>query len=360
VTDPPSRRTRLVALVVLSACIGLLGGALAAWGIYARFGPVERVVTQPITVSGSNGNALSVGAVAQQADSSVVEIATRPVTPGGLLGGSAAVADGFVVSADGLVVTSIHAIHGATALTVSTADGHSYAAAIVRADAVHGIVLLRAVNAQNLTPLTFAGDPPRPGDLSIVVAHSPFFPVTLSTGVVSATGRTLQLRDGEPLLSDVLTVDATPNPGEDGAPLLSGAGDVVGVVVDAGTALPGVVALSARAAADLVQQAAGGGPAATPSLGAGSLVLDAATAALAQLPQGALVRSVDPGGPAAAAGLKVGDVVTAVDGVSIDAGHPLDATALGLTSDQQVTLSVWRAGAMLTLHLTVGAGSGAA
>src|SRR5205085_663576 len=83
----PGRRSPLLAVVVLSACIGLLGGALAAWGIYARFGPVERVVTQPITVGGSGANAQSVGAVAQQTEVSVVEIGTRLVTTSSLLSG---------------------------------------------------------------------------------------------------------------------------------------------------------------------------------------------------------------------------------------------------------------------------------
>jgi serine protease Do len=98
----------------------------------------------------------------------------------------------------------------------------------------------------------------------------------------------------------------------------------------------------------------GTAPAGTPSLGAGSVVLDPATAAAAGLPQGALIRSVDAGGPAAQAGLQVGDVVTAVDGVPVDIGHPLDPAALGLTPGQQITLTVVSVSVSRSVTLTVG------
>ncbi len=67
----------------------------------------------------------------------------------------------------------------------------------------------------------------------------------------------MPLSDAEPALHDALTVDATADPRQDGAPLLNGNGDVIGVVVDAGTAAPGVVALSLTAAANLVAAATG-------------------------------------------------------------------------------------------------------
>ena len=111
-------RDRLIAAVVLSAVIGLVGGGLAAWGIYARFGPVERVTQQTIVggSGGSGGGGLTAGSIAQAKSASVVEVVTQPVTPGSLLAGPTGIVDGFVVSANGLVVSSIHAIHGAATL----------------------------------------------------------------------------------------------------------------------------------------------------------------------------------------------------------------------------------------------------
>ena len=80
-----------------------------------------------------------------------MEVLTSPVTAASLLTGPTGIVDGFVVSANGLVLTSIHAIQGAATLRIATADGHSYPATIVRADPTHGVVLLQAVGAQHLT-----------------------------------------------------------------------------------------------------------------------------------------------------------------------------------------------------------------
>lgn len=357
-TQAARPRDRLIAVVVLSAVIGLIGGGLAAWGIYARFGPVERVITQTIVGGGQNPNGtLTAGSIAQSKSISVVEVLTKPVTPASLLSGPGGIVDGFVVSADGLVISSIHAIQGATDLRIATAAGDSYAATIVRADPTHGVVLLQAVGAHGLTPLTFATVTPRIGDLAIVVAHTPFAPVTLGTGTVSSVGLTVTLVDGEPALRDVLTVDATPDAREDGAPLLDGNGDVIGVVIDAGTAAPGVVALSMTAASALAAVVTGtGGNAPVPTLGVDSEIIDPATAAAAGVPVGALILGVTAGGPAALAGLVPGDVVIAVGSTSLDADHPFDPTVLGLAPDQQVTLSVFRNGATRSIDLTVGSG----
>jgi S1-C subfamily serine protease len=352
-------RERLIAAVVLSAVIGLVGGGLAAWGIYARFGPVERVtITNPGGGStGGNGGALTAGAIAQAKSVSVVEVLTSPVTPASLLAGQTGIVDGFVASANGLIVSSIHAVQGAAALQIAAPDGHSYPATIVRADPTHGVVLLRAVGAEGLTPLTFATVVPRVGDLAIGVARIPFSPVTLTTGTVSSVGITVTLAGSGPTVRDALTVDATPDPRQDGAPLLDGNGNVIGVVVDAGGGAPGVVALSMTAASSLVAAATGsGGSAPVPALGVQSQVLDPATAAAAGVPVGALILSVTPGGPAAVAGLLPGDVVTAAGTTTIDADHPFDASLLGLAPDQQVGLTIYRDGTTRVVQLTVGSG----
>jgi S1-C subfamily serine protease len=351
-------RDRLIAAVVLSSVIGLVGGGLAAWGIYARFGPVERVIVQTVVGSGNgSGDTLTAGAIAQAKSVSVVEVLTQPVTVGSLASGPTGIVNGFVVSANGLVLTSIHAIKGAATLRIATAAGHSYAATIVKADPNSGVVLLQAVGAKNLTPLAFATVSPRVGDLAIAVAHTPFSPVTLSTGTISSVGIAVTLADGEPVLRDLLTVDATPDPRQDGAPLLNGNGDVIGVVVDADGAAPGVVALSMTAASDLLATATGsGGSAPVPNLGADFEVIDSATAAAADVPVGALILSVTIGGPAANAGLLAGDVVTSVGSTTIDATHPFDPTVLGLAPDQQVAITVFRNGTIKTLELVVGSG----
>src|ERR1039457_2415536 len=206
---------RVVATVLLSAVIGLIGGGLAAWAIYTRFGPVERVTQTNITgTTPGSAAGLSTGSIAQAASASVVEVLTNPSTSPSLLTPTGIV-DGFVVSANGLVISSIHAIHGATELRIATAAGASYDAKIVAADPIHGVVLLRAMGAIDLKPLTFATVPPQIGDLVIAVAHAPFSPVLMSVGTVSSVGVTVSLSDGEKSLQNVFTVDAVPDSREE-------------------------------------------------------------------------------------------------------------------------------------------------
>jgi S1-C subfamily serine protease len=354
------RRVPLLPAIVLSICLGLIGGAAAAWGIYQHYGPVERVITTqpPSNPGGSQAAAAGAGAAASAAAPAVVKVLTQAVAPADLLGQPKGFAVGFVASSDGLVVTSAHALEGATQLHVATSDGHVYSAVVAGADVAHGIAVLRAVGATELPSLGFASAAARPGDLVVAVGAPPFGGVSVNSGTVSSVGRSLSIPAGGPAAAEVLdamTVDATPDPQGDGGPLLDAAGQVVGVVVNVtgDPALPGVVALSGRDAAALVDRLSHGGTSQRPTFGVVGVLLDPATAAAAGLPSGALVRSVATGGPGEKAGLVKGDVVTAVNGVAVDASHPLDPAALGLEAGQTVSLSVTRDRQQLQLSVTV-------
>ena len=353
-------KVRLLPAVVLSICIGLIGGAAAAWGIYQHYGPVERIVTQqPSTAAGSGAAPASVGAIVTAATPSVVKVLTQPVAPADLLAQPKGFACGFVASSDGLIVTSAHALQGATQLRVALADGHVFPAVVVGADVAHGIAVLRAVGAADLPALSFAAAAARPGDVAIAVVAPPFGGVGVTSGTVSSAGRGISVPTGgsaAPLdVLGAITVDATPDPRDDGGPLLNDAGQVVGVVVTVSgdPSLAGVVALSGRDAAALVDRLSHGGSSQRPSFGVVAVLLDPATAAAAGLPAGALLRSVTPGGAAERAGLLKGDVVTAVNGIAVNADHPFDPVARGLESGQTVSLSVTRDGQQIQASITV-------
>jgi S1-C subfamily serine protease len=349
-------RGRLVAVAVLAACLGLVGGGLGAWAVYARLGPATSTTTVPIKGEASGA---SVSSLAAAAAPSLVTVVTQPVTAQGLLGGSAGFANGFVVSADGLIVTTAHAVQGASRLRVGLADGRPFDCVIAATDVPHGLVVLRAVGATNLTPLGFASAPAQPGDTVIAVSRPPLGATSLGLGTVSSTGRAVEIdRAAATSVLDALTVDAAAEPQADGAPLLDGSGKVTGVVVTVtgATAPPGLTALSARAASALVDRAGSGGHTAGPAFGADSALVDPATAAASGLPAGALVRSVDASGAMAAAGIHPGDIVTSVNGVAIDSGHPLDAAALQLSVGQHVRLTVVSAGVTRTVDVVVGSG----
>lgn len=324
--------TRLLAAVVLSACVGTIGGGLGAWGVYTHFGPVERVITETKT----GGGAVSVGDIATAVQPSLVTVSTQAVTAPGLAGGaSSGLAQGFVVSADGLVLTSAHAVRGATRLRVATADGKGYDATIAATDLADGLVLLRAAGATGLAPLKIAGADPHIGDLAVAVFRPALGTLTTRSGVVAAVGVTAN--DGSADLSDLVTVDATAAPQADGAPLVDGTGAVTGVVTTIASA-PGVTAASGRDAAALLASAQRGGNAASVNFGVTAVVIGATDAAATGLPQGALVEAVTAGGPAEGQ-LQPGDVVTTVNGSAVTAAGFTPA-AYGLVAGDRASLEV--------------------
>jgi putative serine protease PepD len=351
----PSPGIRLLAAVVLSACIGLVGGGLGAWAIYQHYGPVERVVTQQIT--GKGGQAQTIGQLAQANSASVVSILTQPVTAATLAGGDSAFASGVVVSSDGLILTSANAIQGATQLRVGLSTGQGFDATIVGVDAGHGLVVLRAAGASGLTPISLSGSLPAPGDTAIAISRPVSGGLSVGVGTVSSVGETVVTDSASGAsVADAITIDASPEPDADGAPVLDAAGQLTGIVVTvtAATAPPGLTALSLDAARSLIATVSRQAVVVQGTFGATASYLDPAHAAAAGLVPGALVTSVEAAGPAAAAGLKAGDIVTSVNGVAIDSTHPFDASVLGYLPGVMVMVSVSRARAATDLSLVVG------
>jgi len=341
--------TRLLAAVVLSACVGVIGGGLGAWGVYSRFGPVERVITQ----TKAGGGAVSVGDIATAVLPSLVTVSTQPVTAGSLASGSATgLTEGFAVTSDGLVVTSAHAVRGATRLRVATADGKGYDATVAASDLADGIVVLRAAGASGLTPLHFAGQDPRIGDLAVAVFRPALGTLTTRSGVVAAIG--VNASDGVVDLGDLLALDATAAPQADGAPLVDGTGAVIGVVTTVPSAA-GVVAASGKDAAALVSGVQRGSTTATGSFGVTSVLVDPALAGATAVPQGALIQSVSPTG-AAAGLLQPGDVVTAANGSSVVTAGAFQPSDFSLAIGDKAILEVTApGGAVRSVTLTVSA-----
>jgi len=193
VSDPlPARRPPLLAAVLLSACVGLAGGAAAAWAVYQRLGPAERIIsTTPANSGNGQGGGPTYASLASAAAPSIVKVVTRDLTPADLLAGAPGLGTGFVASSDGLVVTTAHALAGASRLQLAFADGHVTDASVAATDLAHGLVVLRAADAKGLTPLSFADfdrRPPRPGDLAIAVGDRPLAGLSVTVGTISSVG----------------------------------------------------------------------------------------------------------------------------------------------------------------------------
>jgi S1-C subfamily serine protease len=357
----PGPRVRLLAAVILAALVGALGGGAAAWSIYQHYGPVQRIVYQQI--SGSPGTQTqTIGELAQANAASVVTIATQPVTAAELADGSASLVDGVVVSSDGLILTSAHALNGGTQFRVGLADGQGYDAVIAKGgvDATHGLAVLRITGVSNLDELPLAASAPAVGDQAVVLSRPASGGLNVEAGDVSAVGVTVTTAtatvNGPTTLQGAISIDAISEPEADGAPVLNAAGDLIGIVdtITQAPSPPGITALSLSAAVTLIASVSEVAGQARGTFGVVSSYLDPARAAAAGLTPGALITSVDAVCPADTACLQVGDIVTSVNGIAMDATHPFDPASLGLSPGDTAEVTVIRGTATQTIAVLVG------
>ena len=228
---------------------------------------------------------------------------------------------GFVFTPDGLILTNSHVVHGARAADVSLADGRTLAADVLGTDPDTDLAVLR-VSGEDLVVASL-GDSTRlrPGQLVIAIGNPYGFEHTVTTGVVSALGRALRARTGR-LMENLIQTDAALNPGNSGGPLVTSAGDVIGVntaVILGGQgisfAIP--IATARRVVSDLIAHGrvrrSHIGIAGQDTKIARNLARIVGLASTA----GVLVMSVVAGGPAALAGLREGDVIIEADGAAI-------------------------------------------
>ena len=251
---------------------------------------------------------------------------------------------GFIISADGLILTNAHVVRDVKEVTVKLSDRREFKAKVLGSDPTTDVAVLR-IEAKGL-PTVRVGDPRQleVGD-PVLAIGSPFgFEQTATQGIVSAKGRSLPGDAAVPFIQ----TDAAVNPGNSGGPLFDGTGAVVGINAQIYSQSGGYQGLSfaipINVALKVKDQIVATGKAQHARLGVTIQDLNQTLAQSFGLerPDGALIASVAPGSAAAAAGLKSGDVVTEVNGEAIVRSGSLSSRIGLATPGETVKLKVWR------------------
>ena len=263
---------------------------------------------------------------------------------------------GFIVSADGLILTNAHVVRDAKDVVVKLTDRREFQAKVLGADPKTDIAVLK-IDAKDLpvVPLGNVKDL-RVGDWVLAIG-SPFgFENTVTAGVVSAKGRSLPDDGYVPFIQ----TDVAVNPGNSGGPLFNSNGEVVGINAQIYSRSGGYQGLSFAIPIDIatkvMHQIVDTGHATHARLGVAIQDVNQTLAESFKLdkPEGALVSSVDPKGPAAKAGLQSGDVILSVDGKAILSSGDLPAVIGQSMPGKEVQLGIWRHGQPEKLAVKLG------
>ncbi len=265
---------------------------------------------------------------------------------------------GFIVDADGHVVTNNHVIANASAITVKLTDGRELTADVVGIDQKTDLAVLRVDTDAPLPTVTWGeSDSLRVGDWVVAVGNPFGLDGTATAGIVSARGRNI----GAGPYDDFIQIDAPINRGNSGGPLFDADGRVVGVNTAIFSPSGGNVgigfAIPAAIARDVVAQLIDTGEVKRGWLG---VMIQPVTPDIAESlgldePVGALVARVEPDSPAARGGLRAGDVIVAFDGQAIDTVRDLSLAAASTKAGSTTAVTVRRNDAPVTLDVTIGA-----
>jgi len=263
---------------------------------------------------------------------------------------------GFLISADGLVLTNAHVVDGAKEVTVKLSDHREYKAKVLGADRSSDIAVLK-IDGRDLPTVTLGNsDQLGVGDYVLAIGEPFGLEETATAGIVSAKGRSLP---GDGYVPFIQT-DAAVNPGNSGGPLFDANGSVVGInaqIYSNSGGFQGVsFAIPINLAVQVKDQIVKTGKVAHARLGVEVQPLNQSLAESFKLktPNGALVAKVTPDSAADKVGIKVGDVILKFNGAPILDAAQLSQRVGVMTPGDKASLEIWRDGRSLSLTATIG------
>jgi serine protease Do len=262
---------------------------------------------------------------------------------------------GFIISADGYILTNAHVVESADEITVTLTDKREFRAKVIGSDKRTDVALIK-IEASGLPRVTL-GDPAKVkvGEWVLAIG-SPFgFENSATAGIVSAKGRSLPQENFVPFIQ----TDVAINPGNSGGPLFNLKGEVIGINSQIYSRSGGYMGLSFAIPIDVAMevqaQLKNGGRVSRGRIG---VQIQEVTKELADSfglakPSGALVNSVEKGGPADKAGIELSDIILSFNGKPVAQWSDLPRIVGGTKPGSKVPMQIWHKGAMREVMVTV-------
>jgi 2-alkenal reductase len=384
-TIPLKRITLSVLIILIAGCAALFGAAGGALVIYQlehqslvsaqqEVQPPGEVSIDDLTLSSSTETLFvrntdvetTVTQVVEQVGPAVVTVAGTvqiQVMPFGRTATGEVSGSGVFISDEGYILTNNHVVEDTIELWVVLADGTRQKASLVGTDIFADLAVLKTNGPAPAVAVLGNSDTLDPGE-TVIAIGSPLgdFTNSVTVGVVSATGRSIDTGLGYQI-QDLVQTDAAINQGNSGGPLVSLAGEIIGIntlvvrASETGTVAEGLgFAIPSNTAAAVAEQIIETGNFARPYLGIQWQAVTPNLARRYRLPVewGVYVTEVISGSPAAQAGLKVGDIIRQVGGVELDETHAYINTLFQFKPGETLTIRLVRNGDEKIVQVVLG------
>ena len=364
------RFTRFVAPLLIAGLAGAVI-ALVATGGGSNHSVTTTVMQRgaavpselPTSLTSTRGE--TINQIFRQDGPGVVDIIVTQNVSGGPFFGSTQQTQGegagVVYNTNGDILTDEHVVAGATSVSVTFEDGYKTTARVVGTDASTDVAVIHVnAPASQLHPIAFADSATAQVGDPVIAIGSPFsFPETVTSGIVSAVGRSIEAPNRFTITGAIQT-DAAINPGNSGGPLLDANGRVLGLAdqIDTNNTNPATgegsssgvgFAIPSSMVAHIADQIIAGHPIRHPYVGVDLNPYSTGGAQISTQPNSVVASS-----PAASAGLQQGDLITAINGKAITSTQQFIETVDTFTPGQTITLTVKRGSSTLHPKLTLG------